>query len=318
MIRSWTVPCLCTAALSLVAAAPNYAIRGQLNPPQARATVVLSAVDGPFMVNTASDTRGRFRFKGVQAGEYTICVFAPGFGESLQTVELAPERMGTGRSTDLTIRLNSTETAGPESSDQYTVSVRGLAIPPAAQREVAEALKLLARKDIAAATRRFQRAVEIAPQYSAALNSLGTIAYHEGKFEVAEAYFRRAHENDPTAFDPGANLGGVLLNLGKYDDALPFNAAAAHERPQDALANSQMGLNYYLLGKLEDAIRYLKEAERIDPAHFTHPQKYLAEIYLRLSNRKAAAAELEDLAARNPGDPEAVQALELLSELRER
>ena len=87
-------------------------------------------------------------------------------------------------------------------------------------------------------------------------------------------------------------------------------------RPQDALANSQLGLNYFHLADLERAIHYLREARRLDPAHFSHPQLTLAEIYRQRGDRKAAAAELEDFLSRHPDDPNAEQWRQDLARLR--
>jgi predicted Zn-dependent protease len=70
------------------------------------------------------------------------------------------------------------------------------------------------------------------------------------------------------------------------------------------------------LNQLDKALTFLKEAKRLDPSHFTHPQRHLAEIYLRLSNPRAAAAELEDFLARHPDSTEAVSARQSLARLR--
>ncbi len=107
-----------------------------------------------------------------------------------------------------------------------------------------------------------------------------------------------------------------MLNLGRYQEALELNTSAVRQRPRDALSNSQTGLNYLLLSRLDKALAFLKEAKRLDPSHFTHPQRFLAEIYLRLSNPKAAVAELEDLVARHPDSTEAVNARRALARLR--
>ena len=65
-----------------------------------------------------------------------------------------------------------------------------------------------------------------------------------------------------------------------------------YERPNDALANSQLGMTYFAMGKFELAEKHLKEARTLDPGHFSHPQFVLAKIYMRRSDREAAAAQL--------------------------
>jgi Tfp pilus assembly protein PilF len=76
-----------------------------------------------------------------------------------------------------------------------------------------------------------------------------------------------------------------------------------HDRPEDALANAQLGMNYFKLDQFDQAEQYLLAAKRLDPAHFTQPQVFLADIYTRRGNRTAAIKELEDVLAIRPDGP---------------
>jgi hypothetical protein len=71
------------------------------------------------------------------------------------------------------VRFESNDT----SRRRATVSARELSIPARARQEYEEAQKRLSRPDVDGAVGHLQRAVEIAPQFSAAWNRLGTIAY---------------------------------------------------------------------------------------------------------------------------------------------
>ena len=59
-------------------------------------------------------------------------------------------------------------------------------------------------------------------------------------------------------------------------------------------------MNYFALGRTDDAEHYLKAAEAIDPTHFSQPQWFLAAIYARRGDRDAAVRELRDLVERHP------------------
>jgi tetratricopeptide (TPR) repeat protein len=111
------------------------------------------------------------------------------------------------------------------------------------------------------------------------------------------------------------NLGGVLVNLGKWNEALECNRRAVLKSPSDALANSQLGMTYFYLGKLDSAEKYLTAAKQIDPGHFSHLQMLLAEIHLRRNESGAAAGELQDLLARHPDLPNAAQIKEEITGL---
>ena len=106
------------------------------------------------------------------------------------------------------------------------------------------------------------------------------------------------------------NLGGVLLKKATLNkqaptEALPFNQRAVQDRPEDALANAQLGMNYFKLDQFDQAEQYLLAAKRLDPAQFYQPQIFLAEIYARRGNRKAAIKELERTPAAEADSAEA-------------
>jgi len=191
-----------------------------------------------------------------------------------------------------------------------------LAIPDQARREYEEAEKKLAKRDVEGAVAHLERAVELAPRFAPAWNNLGTIAYQSRAFPRAETCFRKSLEADPDFYQPLVNLGGVLINLAKFDEALRYNLYAALTRPNDALANSQLGMNYFFLDKPDLARKYLTAAKRLDPAHFSHPQLILAEIDLRQKDRAAAVGELEEFLQYHPDSPEAGKIKENIAKLR--
>ena len=147
--------------------------------------------------------------------------------------------------------------------------------------------------------------MEIAPQFATAWNNLGTIAYQTQKFARAEECFREALAQDPTAYEPLVNLGGVLVTRHKLDEAWDYNLHAVLTRPGDALANSQLGMTYFELGNAELAEKYLRKALELDPGHFSHPQLFLAEIHLRRGDTHSAAADLESFLRHHPDWPQA-------------
>jgi tetratricopeptide (TPR) repeat protein len=123
--------------------------------------------------------------------------------------------------------------------------------------------------------------------------------------------------HDPSAFEPLVNLGGVLIDNHKLDEALVYNQDAVLMRPNDALANSQLGLTYFQVNNFDLALKYLEIARRLDPAHFSHPQLTLAEIHLRRGENGAAADALDDFLRRHPDYPTAENIRQNIARLRE-
>ena len=127
--------------------------------------------------------------------------------------------------------------------------------------------------------------------------------------------FSKSAPGKPGSYEPLVNLGGTLLSEGKGGAALPYNRDAVLARPNDALCNAQLGLNYVMLKNLDLGQKYLEIAKRIDPGHFSYPQLTLARIHIERNERAAAADELRDFLQRHPDYPQALQIREQLQAL---
>ncbi len=198
------------------------------------------------------------------------------------------------------------------------VSAAELAIPDSALAEYNKAQDALSRRDVDEAVAHLKKAVAIAPQYAAALNSLGTIAYQTRQFKEAEAYFRDSLKQDPGAYSALVNLGGALAAQGKIQESLTVNLEAVRIRPDDALAQSQLGSSYYFLGRLDEAEDHFRRAKALDPSHFSLPQMYLADIYIRRNRVSDAIAEIQEFLRLHPDSEFAPRMRKALDELRAR
>jgi Tfp pilus assembly protein PilF len=308
--------------LAVVLAAPAFAgeplydLAGRLVPEE-HARVVVFGANSPFQAETESDTSGRFRFRNLRAGTYTIAVSSPGRGEARQTAEVGPGTADSHRRVLVTLQFKDSDFVFADVvRRRNAVSTRQLAIPASALREYQEGIKDLEKHDVDAAVKRLEHAVELAPQFVDAWNNLGTIAYQTQQYDRAERCFRAALQQDSRAYEPLVNLGGVLLTNHKLDEALMYNQDAVLTRPQDALANSQLGMAYFAVGNFDLAVKYLEIARGIDPAHFSHPQLVLAEIHLRRGENGAAAEALEDFLRHHPDYPTAAKIRETIARLR--
>ncbi len=303
-----------TLALLLLAPQETFTVEGRFRPP-AQGSVVIYGATTPFTESTLSDAGGRFRFRKLEAGTYTLSVFVPGRGETRQTVVVTQSTADSRRRVVVDLEMDDTRLRREEA---IGVSFRALSIPPEARREYQEAQKHLSKRDIEGAEERLWKAVEIAPNFGEAWNNLGTLAYQTQRFSRAEEMFRRALETDETLYAPLVNLGGVLLNLMKLEEAEHYNRHAVLKQPGDALAHSQLGMNLLGLGRLDQAEKHLREAIRLDPAHFSHPHLHLAEVLWRKEDRRGAADVLERFIIQHPDHPAAAELREKIAEIRAR
>jgi tetratricopeptide (TPR) repeat protein len=303
-------------ASAVFADGPVYEISGHIL--RARASVVLFGASVPYSASTFVFPGREFRFKRLQPGAYVLTIFIRGRGEARQTVEVGPGTADRHGRIFVTLHLKDSDFVLAAALDQHTVSAKQLAISPAARRDYRQALRDLSKHNVDSAVRRLNDAVERAPQFSAAWNNLGTIAYQTGKYDRAEECFREALKQEPRSFEALVNLGGVLVSEQKLDEALDYNRQAVLARPNDALAQSQLGLTYYLIGSLDLATKHLEQAIEIDPAHFSYPQLVLFRIHLRQGNPDAAADALDDFLTRHPDWPRASNMRSTIVELRSR
>ena len=307
---------LLMAASAARAAGPLYELAGRFTP-AGSASVSLFGVSGPFTASTLSDASGRFTFKKLEAGTYTVAVFLPTEGEARQTIEIGPSTADGHHRVSLTLPFQESDFARAPALARHTVTTRQLAIPDKALRLYEEARKFLSRRDSDSATQRLEEAVDLAPQFSAAWNELGTIAYQTQKYTRAEECFREALAAEPASYEPLVNLGGVLINLHKLEEAWDYNVHAVLLRPTDALAHSQLGMTYFEMGRPDMAEKHFAQAVALDPAHFSHPQLFLAEIHLRRGDRQAAASDLEGFLQHHPDWPQAAKMRETIVALRQ-
>lgn len=276
------------------------------------AGVILFSANTPFMTRTEADAGGDFKFKGLLPGTYNLYVLDARIGEIEETVEVGSSFADEKGRIKRKIVFDRAKAVPP----RHGVSMAALLVPKNARNEYIAALSLAEKRDFQGAAKRLKHAVEIAPQFAAAWNYLGTISFQTGVYPEAERYFREALRQDGNAFDPLVNLGGALLALRRYEEALEINLQAVNARPKDALAQSQLGESYFYLERLEEAEVHLKQAKTLDPGHFSLPQLVLAVIYRKRGNYAAAISELEEFLTLHPDSAMVAYAKRELATLR--
>ncbi|MFB3068480.1 MAG: tetratricopeptide repeat protein, partial [Acidobacteriota bacterium] len=137
-------------------------------------------------------------------------------------------------------------------------------------------------------------------------------------YRQAEEHFREALQQEADLYPPLVNLGGALLSQGKLEESLPINLRAVETRPDDALAQSQLGQSYFFLGQLDSAERHLKQAKALDPRHFSFPQLVLAQIYQLRQDSPSLIGEFEEFLQYHPDSELVPQVTEWLRQARAR
>src|ERR1700722_17557834 len=92
----------------------GYELRGRLLP-ATRASVWLHGSTAPFEDSTLAGEDGRFRFRDLLAGTYTLGAFVPGRGEMRRTIEVGPSQAGARNRIGLTVELGDADFESPDS-----------------------------------------------------------------------------------------------------------------------------------------------------------------------------------------------------------
>lgn len=98
---------------------------------------------------------------------------------------------------------------------------------------------------------------------------LANAYYDAGELAKAEARYRRAIALNPDYTEALVNLGSLLGDMGRNDDAVEILEQALAADPEDCKARSNLGNVYYSMGRYPDAMYEYQRAIDIDPACYT-------------------------------------------------
>jgi len=111
----------------------------------------------------------------------------------------------------------------------------------------------------------FQRALDINPDDTEAMNELGVATMEEGQTDAAIALFLRALEIAPNSAQTHINLGVALLQKGQPEKAANHFQHAAQIEPANAKARKDLATAYVQEGQWADAVAQYQRAAEIEP-----------------------------------------------------
>lgn len=112
-------------------------------------------------------------------------------------------------------------------------------------------------------------AARAAPRNSRAHYNLGVVLVDEGRLDEADPSFRRAIEIKPDYHEACYNLGLSLAKRGRFEEAVTQFAAALRVDPDNADVHNNMGNALNALGRTDAATRHFEDAIRLDPGKAT-------------------------------------------------
>ncbi len=155
--------------------------------------------------------------------------------------------------------------------------------------------------DIAAATREFQRAIALAPNYATAHQWYAESALSsQGHFDEAIAEMRHALELDPLSVIISADVGTMLVNARRYDEAIVQLRKTLQMDPKFYYGHWNLGQALELQGQFEEAKAEYQKAVKLsggDPL----PLALLGHLYGAMGDKDKAREILKELHRPRPG-----------------
>src|SRR4029453_16899554 len=103
------------------------------------------------------------------------------------------------------------------------------------------------------------------------------LAWTQHDYSKAEVEFRRALDLNPNSAEAHQWYSGVLIELGRIDEALVHAQRAARLDPLSAIVRFHLGATLTDLGRYAEALQELNKALEIDPSH-PNPYAMVGEI----------------------------------------
>ena len=316
----------CASLVALQAQGPSGAVSGRVTGVRGgleRILVYLFAEGDLPAGEEYTDSSGSFSFRALPSGTYWVVVQIQGYRPARQAVVLDMQ-LNQRAQVNLSLEPATDRADAPAqvisgSARSFQLNAKGPTLPldPKALREFETGNKLVREGKLQAAATRYQRALEIAPDFYPALNNLGAIFLRQKEPAKAEALFLKAIKMNPADGEAYINAGHLLYEQGRYREAVSRLEEGLKRSPKSALGYFFLGSAYLKLDDLDNAERNLKTACSLDATGLPRARLQLANLYLRKHDLSAASTELEAYLRASPSDPQAPAIKKLLANFRD-
>ncbi|MBK9130568.1 MAG: sulfotransferase [Gammaproteobacteria bacterium] len=170
----------------------------------------------------------------------------------------------------------------------------------------------------AIAEQAFRRATELKPDFPDAFSNLGNILKDQGRLEEAVASFTRAIELNPGFAEAHGNLGNALRNLDRLDEASASFARAIALKPDHLEAHCNLFELFEKSNCLDSAREVLENARKVFPVFPPELRLRSAAYHFRLKEFDAVIAELQGIGGQDLRLTSEIKRQELLAKSLEK
>lgn len=319
------MPHLIVLAAVLAASGPlqNGALEGRVlvagdGRPAADVVVSLDDHRSQTLDLAFTDAGGRFRFERVPTnndGAIYVVVDHEGFEPVMERIDFRQLR---GLHTIyLSPARNPRPAPSPAGDNPFVVDAGQLtaAISDEARKAYDEGISRTESGETEEAIDRFERAVELAPDFYDAWIKLGIVSMESGRGEEAERAFVAARDVNPTGTLATLNLGILRYTQGDFENALVLLTTTVSLNPGSAPAHFYRGEALYRLGRYGESEAGLLRAVELDP--LSRARLTLVNVYVRLNDAARALVQAEAFLDTHSDAPERTAIERVRDQLRE-
>src|SRR5262249_32486106 len=94
-------------------------------------------------------------------------------------------------------------------------------------------------------------------------SNLGHVLAQQGKLDDAVAAYRKAITLRPELAEAHGGLGAVLRSQGKFEESVPYSREAVRLDPHDGTCHGSLGQSLVRLGYFAEALTHLKKGDQL-------------------------------------------------------
>ncbi|HXH68595.1 MAG TPA: tetratricopeptide repeat protein [Candidatus Limnocylindrales bacterium] len=238
------------------------------NPAGTNITVQLLDGFGTLEREAHTDNSGRVEFqtqtitKAMQQGGKRVRIFGPGIQEYNETLEIEPVEIR--KNVNVVVRSNPAGgTAAGVPSDLSSVAANRLKVPGKAEKEFLKGKDAGEKKDWAEATKHYQAAIALYPDYDLAYNGLGQALASGGDNGGARSAFEKAIQINDNFAAAYRNLARISLSEHKFEEMDNLLTRSLSAEPLNAWALAYAAYAELQLHKFDDAIAHARKAHSV-------------------------------------------------------
>lgn len=272
-------------------------------------------------VSTMTDTNGRFLFRRLSPGQYTILIDGDkdyeNVNEQTNIIQAGRDQRTASTEEIIPVQIRLKHKAG-DSVRAEVVHAELANVPKPALDLYYGALKLAQEGKNKAAIEKLNQAITAHPNFMLAFNELGVQYQKVGELDKANEALQSALKISPASFAPLVNHGIVLVRMKKYAEAEVDLRAALKENDKSAIAHFYLGRALAYLGKFDDAEKELNTAVTLGGEQMKEAHRYLGAIYHARGQTDKAIAQLEIYLKVAPKAEDADAVRQLIRQLKEK